>query len=119
MLANEQVIDGCCWRCDTAVERKEIPQWFIRITKYSGELLEDLKELEGFWPDNVITMQKNWIGKSNGAEISFKTSLENNNIEVFTTRPDTLFGVTFIALAADHSLLKKCGQPIEITRQKF
>ena len=113
VLANEQVIDGKGWRSGADVEKKEISQWFLKTTKYSGELLEDLKELEGFWPDNVITMQKNWIGKSNGAEISFKTSLENNNIEVFTTRPDTLFGVTFIALAADHSLLKKCGQPIE------
>ena len=112
VLANEQVIDGKGWRSGADVEKKEISQWFLKTTKYSGELLEDLKELEGLWPDNVITMQKNWIGESNGAEISFKTSLKNNNIEVFTTRPDTLFGVTFIALAADHSLLKKCGQPI-------
>ena len=112
VLANEQVIDGKGWRSGANVEKKEISQWFLKTTKYSSELLEDLKELEGFWPDNVITMQKNWIGESNGAEISFKTSLENNNIEVFTTRPDTFFGVTFIALAADHSLLKKCGQPV-------
>ena len=87
VLANEQVIDGKGWRSGADVEQKKISQWFLKTTNYSSELLEDLNELKGSWPDNVITMQKNWIGESNGAEVYFKTSLEEN-INVFTTRPD-------------------------------
>ena len=111
VLANEQVIDGKGWRSGADVEQKKISQWFLKTTDYSSELLEDLNELKGSWPENVITMQKNWIGESNGAEVYFKTSLEEN-INVFTTRPDTLFGVTFLAIAADHSIVDKCSQNV-------
>jgi leucyl-tRNA synthetase len=112
VLANEQVIDGKGWRSGAEVEKKNISQWFLKTTSYANELLVDLKELKGLWPENVITMQKNWIGESNGAELSFKTSV-NESINVFTTRPDTLFGVTFIGIAADHSLIKNCSEEIK------
>ncbi len=106
VLANEQVIDGCCWRCDTAVERKEIPQWFIKITDYAEELLDGLDKLEA-WPEQVRTMQRNWIGKSQGVEMTF--ALETpvagiNSFDVYTTRPDTLMGVTYLSLAAEHPI---------------
>ena len=107
VLANEQVIDGCCWRCDTAVERKEIPQWFIKITDYAEELLNDLDKLEG-WPEQVRTMQRNWIGRSEGVEMSFQ--LANpvaglpDHFDIYTTRPDTLMGVTYVGVAAEHPL---------------
>jgi len=106
VLANEQVIDGCCWRCDTAVERKEIPQWFIKITDYAEELLNDLDKLDG-WPEQVRTMQRNWIGKSRGVEFNFKLSDSINGIDsfaVYTTRPDTLMGVTYASIAAEHPI---------------
>ncbi len=105
VLANEQVEEGLCWRCDTVVEQKAMTQWFLRITDYAEELLEDLKLLEDGWPERVISMQKNWIGKSLGAEVDF--ILENSDIKipVFTTRPDTLYGVTFITLAPEHELV--------------
>ena len=111
VLANEQVIDGKGWRSGAVIERKKISQWFLKTTSYSEDLLGDLTELEGSWPDNVITMQKNWIGESNGAELSFKTSI-NEDIIVFTTRPDTLFGVSFIGIAADHNFIEKCDKDI-------
>ncbi|WP_372781452.1 leucine--tRNA ligase [Litorivivens sp.] len=106
VLANEQVIDGCCWRCDTAVERKEIPQWFIRITEYADQLLDDLDSLDG-WPEQVKTMQRNWIGRSQGVEMHF--TLESavagiDGFDVYTTRPDTLMGVTYLSLAAEHPI---------------
>lgn len=106
VLANEQVIDGCCWRCDTVVERKEIPQWFIKITDYAEELLNDLDKLDG-WPEQVRTMQRNWIGKSRGVEFSFKlaNSIEGiDSFAVYTTRPDTLMGVTYASIAAEHPI---------------
>ena len=106
VLANEQVIDGCCWRCDTPVERKEIPQWFIRITDYAEQLLDDLDELE-HWPEQVKTMQRNWIGKSRGVNVVFDLSQpagEHNHFEVYTTRPDTLMGVTYLTLATQHPI---------------
>ena len=106
VLANEQVIDGCCWRCDTAVERKEIPQWFIRITDYAEELLDDLDKLDD-WPDKVRTMQRNWIGKSRGVTMSFSLSSPitgYDHFEVYTTRPDTIMGVTYLSLAAEHPI---------------
>ena len=106
MLANEQVIDGCCWRCDTPVERKEIPQWFIRITDYAEQLLDDLDELE-HWPEQVKTMQRNWIGKSRGVNVTFDLSEsagEHNHFDVYTTRPDTLMGVTYLTLATQHPI---------------
>lgn len=103
VLANEQVIDGCCWRCDTPVERKEIPQWFLRITDYADELLTSLDNLDG-WPDKVRTMQRNWIGRSQGIELDFSVEGQPESLTVYTTRPDTLMGVTYVAVAAEHSL---------------
>lgn len=102
VLANEQVEDGCCWRCDTPVEQKEIPQWFIKITEYAQELLDDLDNLGG-WPEMVKTMQRNWIGRSEGVELSFKVAGQPD-LEVYTTRPDTLMGVTYVGIAAGHPL---------------
>ncbi len=103
VLANEQVIDGCCWRCDTSVERKEIPQYFMKITDYAQELLDDLDQLDG-WPEQVRTMQRNWIGRSEGVEIDFGVEGREETLRVFTTRPDTLMGVTYVAVAAEHPL---------------
>ena len=105
VLANEQVVDGCCWRCDSPVQQKELTQWFMRITAYADELLADLKKLEGGWPDRVLSMQRNWIGRSEGAEIVFPLEGREENISVFTTRPDTLFGVVFMTLAPEHPLV--------------
>jgi leucyl-tRNA synthetase len=103
VLANEQVIDGACWRCDSAVEQKELEQWFFRITDYAEELLSDLERLEG-WPEKVVTMQRNWIGKSVGAEIRFPLLGRSDSLTVFTTRQDTVFGATFVSIAAEHPL---------------
>ncbi len=103
VLANEQVIDGACWRCDTVVERKEIPQYFMKITDYAQELLDDLDKLDG-WPEQVRTMQRNWIGRSEGLEIDFEVAGHDEALRVFTTRPDTLMGVTYLAVAAEHPL---------------
>ena len=103
VLANEQVIDGCCWRCDTVVERKEIPQWFVRITKYAQELLDDLDELDE-WPEKVKTMQRNWIGRSEGCDLTFELKGREDKLDVYTTRPDTLMGVTYVGIAAQHPL---------------
>ena len=106
VLANEQVIDGRGWRSGAVVERREIPQWFIRITAYAEELLEGLDTLDG-WPEAVRTMQRNWIGKSRGVELAFglDEAIANlDRIEVYTTRPDTLYGVTYISLAAEHPI---------------
>lgn len=102
VLANEQVIDGRCWRCDSKVERKSIPQWFIKITAYADQLLDDLDELE-HWPEQVKTMQRHWIGRSEGVEIRFPLDHdEKTDLTVYSTRPDTLMGVAFIAIAPDH-----------------
>ena len=106
VLANEQVIDGKGWRSGVEVERKKLHQWFFNITKFSQELLNDLEKLPG-WPEKVKLMQKNWIGKSEGCEIIFKTQ-NKKNIKVFTTRPDTIYGASFIAISADHPLTKDC-----------
>jgi leucyl-tRNA synthetase len=103
VLANEQVIDGRGWRSGALVEQREIPQWFLKITAYADELLSDLKALEG-WPDAVRTMQANWIGRSEGVEIDFKLADGSGHLTVYTTRPDTLYGVTFISVAAQHPL---------------
>lgn len=107
VLANEQVEDGLCWRCDTPVEQKELEQWFLRITDYADELLESLDELKGQWPDRVLTMQRNWIGKSVGAELKFEIDGSDETISVFTTRPDTLYGATFMSVAAEHPMVEK------------
>jgi leucyl-tRNA synthetase len=114
VLANEQVEEGCCWRCDNEVELKEMPGYYLDIKKYSDELLDDLKLLDGKWPSQVQSMQSNWIGKSQGLEFSFKFSetskekLENKfeGFEVFTTRADTVYGVTYTALAPEHPIVK-------------
>ena len=108
VLANEQVEDGCCWRCDTPVEQKKIPQWFIKITEYAQELLDDLDNLDG-WPEMVKTMQRNWIGRSEGVELSFAVNGEDAPLEVYTTRPDTLMGVTYVGIAAGHPLAEKAA----------
>ena len=106
VLANEQVIDGKCWRCDHEVVKKDLSQWFFKITDYADELLKDLSLLEG-WPERVKTMQRNWIGRSEGLEFSFEIPSLNDIVAVYTTRPDTAYGVTFMALAAEHPLIKK------------
>ncbi len=103
VLANEQVIDGCCWRCDTQVERKEIAQWFLKITAYADELLASLESLDG-WPEQVKTMQANWIGRSEGVEMDFPVADMAQPLRIYTTRPDTLMGVTYLAVAAEHPL---------------
>ena len=103
VLANEQVIDGRGWRSGALVERREIPQWFMRITAYADELLADLDRLEG-WPQSVRTMQRNWIGRSEGIEIDFDVVDSDTRLTVYTTRPDTLYGVTYLAVAAEHPL---------------
>ncbi|WP_017346866.1 leucine--tRNA ligase [Pantoea sp. A4] len=108
VLANEQVIDGCCWRCDTKVERKEIPQWFVKITAYAEELLNDLDTLEG-WPEQVKTMQRNWIGRSEGVEITFDVAESAEKVTVYTTRPDTFIGATYLAVAAGHPLARQAA----------
>ena len=109
VLANEQVVDGCCWRCDGPIVRKEIPQWFIKITAYAEELLNDLDELDG-WPDQVKAMQRNWIGKSRGVQLRFALENRQDQLEVYTTRPDTLFGVSYLAVAAGHPLAQDAAQ---------
>ena len=101
VLANEQVIDGKGWRSGAIVEKKELNQWFLNITKYSDQLLKSLDNLKG-WPEKVRLMQKNWIGKSTGCEIDFVSDFKNSKIKIFTTRPDTIFGASFIAIAPDH-----------------
>jgi len=114
VLANEQVEEGCCWRCDNPVELKEMPGYYLDIIKYADDLLGDLKQLEGKWPNQVLTMQENWIGKSQGLEFEFefsessKAKLGGNfeKYKVFTTRPDTIYGVTYSALAAEHPITK-------------
>ena len=112
VLANEQVIDGKGWRSGAPVERKEIAQWFLKITDYADELLQDLEQLEG-WPEQVKTMQRNWIGKSTGMEIEFPLveSIDgfDATLKVYTTRPDTLMGVSYVAVAADHPLAKQAA----------
>ncbi len=106
VLANEQVEDGACWRCSSTVVKKNLSQWFFKITKYADRLLDDLKLLEG-WPERVRVMQENWIGRSEGAEVEFSVPVTNDTIKVFTTRPDTLFGVTYMVLAPEHPLVEK------------
>ncbi len=113
VLANEQVVDGCCWRCDTPIVKKEMNQYYFKITKYADELLEDLKKLEGGWPKQVLTMQENWIGKSNGLEFDLyfddaskeKLGGKFASFDVFTTRPDTIYGVSYTALAPEHGIV--------------
>lgn len=117
VLANEQVVNGLCWRCDSVVTQKYMPQWFIKITDYADELLRDLDKLTG-WPNKVLVMQRNWIGRSEGAEILFRVAdgpRKDTAIPVFTTRPDTIFGATYVVLAPEHSLVESliAGSAVE------
>ncbi|MXW22148.1 MAG: leucine--tRNA ligase [Candidatus Dadabacteria bacterium] len=109
VLANEQVIDGRGWRSGALVEKKEIPQWFLRVSDYSEELLNELEKMEG-WPDAVKTMQKNWIGKSEGVEAEFRVDGQESVLKIFTTRPDTIMGVTYLALAPEHLLVSEVAE---------
>lgn len=112
VLANEQVEDGCCWRCGTTVQRRELAQWFIRITAYAEELLKDLDKLPN-WPEQVKTMQRNWIGKSRGIEMRFDLAEKlggHTGFEVYTTRPDTLMGVSYVSLAAEHPIAQTLAE---------
>ena len=120
VLANEQVIDGHCERCDSEVEKKNLEQWFFKITDYAQRLLDDLVKLPG-WPDKVKTMQENWIGRSEGVEVNFKTADTNELLPVFTTRHDTIFGVTYMVLAPEHPMVRKLtkGTAYEEEVQKF
>jgi leucyl-tRNA synthetase len=108
VLANEQVINGACERCGTAVVRKDLVQWFFKITDYAQQLLDDVEQLD--WPERVITMQRNWIGRSEGAEVEFEVAETGDRIPVFTTRPDTLWGVTFFVFAPEHPLVPKLAE---------
>ncbi|SNT69199.1 leucine--tRNA ligase [Psychrobacter sp. LV10R520-6] len=116
VLANEQVIDGKGWRSGAAVEKRDIPMYYFNITDYADELLDDLDQLEGHWPSEVLTMQRNWIGRSAGMEVHFPYNLagEDNTLDVFTTRPDTLMGVTYVAVAAEHPLAQYAAEHSEI-----
>ncbi len=108
VLANEQVVEGCCWRHeDTPVEQRALDQWFLKITAYADQLLDDMAQLEGGWPERVLTMQRNWIGRSEGAEINFKLEKTGEPIRVFTTRVDTIYGATCVILAPEHPLNEK------------
>ena len=120
VLANEQVVNGNCWRCDNEVVEKEFEQWFFKITDYADELLEDLEKLQE-WPQRVRTMQKNWIGRSEGTEVYFKEKDSGKRLPTFTTRPDTLFGVTFVVFAPEHPLVREFvkGTELEADVEKF
>ena len=104
VLANEQVVGGLCERCDSQVTKKKLNQWYFKITDYADRLLDDMKQLEGAWPDKVLLMQRNWIGRSKGAEVSFDIEGRDEPVTVYTTRPDTLFGATFMVVAVDSDL---------------
>ena len=121
VLANEQVVDGLCWRCDNEVLQKLQEGWFFKITDYADRLLEGCNDLEQGWPEQVLTMQKNWIGKSTGAEVDFQIKGKKEAITVFTTRPDTLYGATFMVLAPEHplTLSLSCGTPQEQAIDRF
>ncbi len=106
VLANEQVIDSLCWRCDNQVTMQDMHGWFFRITDYADELLEECDNLDG-WPEKVLTMQRNWIGKSNGAEIDFPVEGSDQTLKIFTTRPDTIYGATFMSVAVEHPLVSQ------------
>lgn len=116
VLANEQVHQGKCWRCEALVEQKELAQWFFKITAYAGRLLDDLKLLDG-WPERVRVMQANWIGRSVGAYVDFTLKSTDKKITVFTTRPDTLFGATFFLLAPEHALVDKLVKGTEYEKE--
>ena len=109
VLANEQVIQGACERCGTMVERRDLTQWFFKITDYAQRLLDDEDQLER-WPERVLTMQRNWIGRSEGARVTFTIEETGEEIEVFTTRPDTLWGVTFFVFSVEHPAVERLAK---------
>ena len=121
VLANEQVVAGLCERCDSAVTKKKLNQWYLKITDYADRLLDDMAQLEGKWPEKVLLMQRNWIGRSTGAQVDFKIEGSDKNITVYTTRPDTLFGATFMVLAADSELAAKlvAGSKVESEFKRY
>ncbi len=108
VLANEQVIDGHCERCGNEVESRNLEQWMFKITDFADRLLDDMAQLD--WPDRVLTMQRNWIGRSEGAEVTFRVEELDEDVPVFTTRPDTLFGATFFVLAPEHPLVEQFAE---------
>ncbi|GAB6182319.1 leucine--tRNA ligase [Thermodesulfovibrio hydrogeniphilus] len=116
VLANEQVIDGACWRCDSQVEQKELEQWFLKITAYAEELLQDCDILTG-WPEKVLSMQRNWIGKSEGVEVDFPIEGMSEKLRIFTTRPDTIFGVTFMCISPEHPLAERLCEDKEALKK--
>jgi leucyl-tRNA synthetase len=123
VLANEQVIDGHCERCDNIVEKKKLTQWYFKITEYADRLLDDLKQLEGRWPSKVLAMQRNWIGRSTGADVDFAIEGREEKVTVFTTRPDTLYGVTFMVVAPDSDLalelVEGAGAEVQAQFEKY
>ena len=121
VLANEQVVAGLCERCDSAVTKKKLNQWYLKITDYADRLLDDMEQLEGAWPEKVLLMQRNWIGRSTGAQVEFAVDEMDQNITVYTTRPDTLYGATFMVVAADSELAAKlvAGTPVEAEFKKY
>ncbi|CAB4555230.1 unannotated protein [freshwater metagenome] len=121
VLANEQVVAGLCERCDTAVTKKKLNQWYFKITDYADRLLDDMKELEGNWPDKVLTMQRNWIGRSQGANVNFVIEGRTEPVTIYTTRPDTLYGATFMVVAVDSELAAELatGTPAEGEFKKY
>ena len=118
VLANEQVIDGACWRCGTAVVQKDLEQWFFRITAYADDLLQAAEGLSK-WPEKVLTMQRNWIGRSEGARVAFPIQGANDSIEVFTTRIDTIFGATFVMLAPEHGWSRRSRRNRKTRRRSW
>lgn len=121
VLANEQVVAGLCERCDSAVTKKKLNQWYLKITDYADRLLDDMDQLQGAWPEKVLLMQRNWIGRSTGAQVEFAVDGMDQKITVYTTRPDTLYGATFMVVAADSELAAKlvAGQPVEAEFKKY
>jgi leucyl-tRNA synthetase len=121
VLANEQVVAGLCERCDSAVTKKKLNQWYLKITDYADRLLDDMDQLEGAWPEKVLLMQRNWIGRSTGAQVDFKVDGLDQSITVYTTRPDTLYGATFMVVAADSELASKlvANTPVEAEFKKY
>jgi leucyl-tRNA synthetase len=117
VLANEQVVNGKCERCDTVVVKKKLTQWYLRITDYAERLLDDMRPLEGTWPDKVLTMQRNWIGRSVGAEVQFEIEGRDEPVTVYTTRPDTLYGATFFVVAVDSDLAAELVQGSGVEQQ--
>jgi leucyl-tRNA synthetase len=116
VLSNEQSSGGVCWRCGASVEKRDIEQWFLRITEYAEQLLEDMREIEGGWPERVLTMQRNWIGKSSGAYIDFQIKETDERVRVFTTRIDTIYGANAVVVAPDHPLIERSPLKEDVRR---